>query len=179
MAALDALEKQLDDIFVKKAPFQLPDNARKAIAQYLPWINLFFGLLSIWFAFSLWRWIGWVNDSFSAYNSVLGVYGVKTVEVGPLVYVSLIVMAIVGVLYIMAFLSTKNKNTKKGWNYMFYALLLTAIYGVVTLFTDYGGVSNFISSIIGTIIGLYLLFQIRSQYTGVTAHVDKTPPAAS
>jgi hypothetical protein len=63
----------------------------------------------------------------------------------------------------MAFPATKAR-TKRGWDLMFYALLVNIVYGVIILFSNYGGVGNFIFSLIGSAIGLWLLFQIRGKY---------------
>jgi hypothetical protein len=53
---------------------------------------------------------------------------------------------------------------------MFYALLVNVAYGVVMLFTNYGGIGTLLSTLIGSAIGLYLLFQIRSSYGLHPAH---------
>ncbi len=47
---------------------------------------------------------------------------------------------------------------------MFYAFLVNVIYGIFILFTDYGGLGSLIGAVIGSAIGLYLLFQIRGNY---------------
>jgi hypothetical protein len=59
---------------------------------------------------------------------------------------------------------TKERR-KSGWDLMFYAVLLNTVYGLVLLFTDYGGVGSLIGSLIGTAIGLYFLFQLKPKYT--------------
>ena len=47
---------------------------------------------------------------------------------------------------------------------MFFALLVNLVYGVLVIFTDYGGVGSFIGYLIGSVVGLWLLFQIRDKY---------------
>jgi hypothetical protein len=47
------------------------------------------------------------------------------------------------------------KYKKEGWNYIFYATLLTLISHM--LYFDFGG-------ILGSIISLYIIFQIKNQY---------------
>jgi uncharacterized membrane protein HdeD (DUF308 family) len=72
-------------------------------------------------------------------------------------------MAAMAVVYIVAFPALRARK-KSGWDLLFYAALLNIVYGFVTLFTDYGSVGNLVGTIIGSAIGLYFLFQIRSLY---------------
>jgi len=164
------LEEQLDELLVKKAPFQIPENGRKTIAEWLPWISLILGALTLWSAWVLWEWAHvanvWSNYA-NELSAALG--GGKVVEqrLSVMVWVALAVVAVEGVLFLASFSGTKARK-KSGWNLLFYAALLNIVYGVVTLFTNYNGVSNLIWTVISAVIGLYFLFQIRSQYTGVS-----------
>lgn len=165
MGSLKSLETKLDDVFVKNAP-ALPDGGKKALVQYLPWINLVLGLLSLLAVYNLWHWAHLANKLVDYANSLSAIYGGPAVVTHRLtftVWLSIIVLAVQAVLYIAAFTGLRDKK-KSGWNLIFYALLVNAAYGVVVLFTDYGGVGNLIGSLIGTAIGLYFLFQIRASY---------------
>jgi hypothetical protein len=169
MAAMDQLEEQLNEVFVKKAPFQLPENAKKVIVDILPWLNLIFGVLTLLSAFWLYqaatvvdKWVGWANDVARTYGGT----PVATSHLTLMVWVGIIVLAVEGALWIAAFPGVKDKK-KSGWNILFVALLVNIVYGFVSLFFNvgsYGGVSGFFGYIIGTVIGLYLLFQIRSVF---------------
>ena len=86
------------------------------------------------------------------------------------IWLGVFALAIEAVLYLAAFVPTKNLQ-KFGWDLMFYALIVNLVYGVVVAFTAYGGASSIIGSAIGTAIGLYFLFQIRASY-------NKKPAAA-
>ncbi len=44
MSALNNLETKLNDVFVKNAPFQIPENGRKWIATYA-WVFALIGLV--------------------------------------------------------------------------------------------------------------------------------------
>jgi hypothetical protein len=44
---------------------------------------------------------------------------------------------------------------------MYYATILSLVSGIVSM--------NFVSAIIGAIIGFYILFQVRSHYSGAPA----------
>jgi hypothetical protein len=159
MDRLHSLEARLNDTFVKQAP-SLPREAKKALVQYLPWINLILGLVALFTVYALWRW---AHPALA--NSLIN-YGVGPGTAGRLnfgIWFGLIVLAVEALLYIAAFPGTRDRK-KAGWNLMFYALLVNAVYGVVILFSTYGTIGNLISTLIGSAVGLYLLFQIRSSY---------------
>lgn len=70
MEALKGLETKLNEVFVKNAPFQLPAAAKKWIAEYLPYINLVLGVISLWAAWSLYQWTT-VTNGFVEYANEL------------------------------------------------------------------------------------------------------------
>ena len=168
MSAMDDLEKSLEGVFVKQAP-ALPERGKETLVEWLPWINLVLGILTLWAVYALWHWAHMVNGLVNYLNQVSQTYGVNTgVTVHKLdstVWLGLIVLAVEAVLYIMAFGATRARQ-KRGWNLMFYALLVNLVYGFINIFTNYGGVGNFVGYLIGTVIGLWLLFQIRAKYLG-------------
>lgn len=165
MAALDSLEKTLDNLFVKSAP-ALPENGKKNLVAWLPWINLVLGVFSLLTAYWLWHWAHAVNTLIDYTNAVFGT-NVAVDRMDTTVWLGLAVIVVAGVLYLMAFQPTQ-KRLKSGWNLMFYAMLLQVLYSVVMMFSNYSGSSS-IGTIIGTVIGLWLLFQIRSMYSPARA----------
>ncbi|GAC1501192.1 MAG: hypothetical protein NVS1B10_05250 [Candidatus Saccharimonadales bacterium] len=165
MSAIQSLEKSLDDLFVKKGPV-LPANAKKAILQYLPYINLALGLLTLFVALGLYNAAHYVNRLVDFSNSLSATYGgakIATSHLSFMVYVAIAVLVVQALLYIAAFPATRDRK-KSGWDLMFYALLINVVYGIVAAFTDFGGAGRLISSLIGSTIGGYFLFQIRSGY---------------
>jgi hypothetical protein len=142
MSALQSLEDSLNDIFVEKGP-PLPASGKKALVKYLPWFNLVLGSFTLYSLYAVWHWAG----------SRLG-FGI---------WLGLIVLAVEALLYIAAYPGTRDRK-KAGWDLLFYALLVNIVYGVVILFTTYGSIGNLIGAVIGSAIGLYLLFQIRASY---------------
>lgn len=165
MSALQPLEKSLDDLFVKQAP-ALPAGGKKALVQYLPWINLFLGLIALYTAWVLWHWAHLANNFINYANSLSASFGAPPVATNRMsvgIWLGIIILAVEGLLYVAAFPGTRDRK-KAGWDLMFYALLVNIVYGVVILFTSYGGVGNLFGTVIGSAIGLYLLFQIRSSY---------------
>lgn len=174
MSALGSLEKNLDDFFVRQAP-PLPPNAKKALVHYLPWINLILGILTLYSVYVIWHWAHLASNLINYANSISAVYGGPQITNNRLtigIWLGLIVLAIEAVLYIAAFPATRSRK-KSGWDLMFYAFLVNVAYGVIILFTDYGSISTLIWTIIGSGIGLYLLFQIRGSYSSA-----KRRPAA-
>ena len=168
MSAVDSLEKSLDGVFGSKSPVKLPENGKKAIVQWLPWISVVLGVLTLWGAYALYHWARVANDVVNYVNELSRLYGGSAVtasrwSVG--IWVSLIVVAVEGVIYLAAYPGLKARK-KTGWNLLFYGALLNLVYGIILLFTDYGGVGNFVGYLVGTVIGLWLLFQIRSAYSG-------------
>ncbi|HLB66610.1 MAG TPA: hypothetical protein VJJ78_03400 [Candidatus Saccharimonadales bacterium] len=165
MSAVSSLEKSLGDLF-KSAP-KLPANGKKALVQYLPWINAILGALMLFAAYSLWHWADKVNNAVDYVNELTRAFGGQEVvgdrfSVG--IWIGVVLLVVEAVLYLAAFIPTKARQ-KKGWNLLFYAMLVNIVYAVVVLFTDYGGAGNLIGYLIGAVIGFYLLFQIRDSYS--------------
>ncbi len=162
-------EDKLNDVFVKNAPFQIPENGRKAIVQYLPWISLVLSALVFLSVYWLWTWaheaskiIDWANEISRAYG---GTAAVPTSRLTAGIWIGIAVLAVEGVLYLASFPGLKARK-KQGWNLLFYLAILNIVYGVVITFTDYGGFGNLVGTLVGSLIGLYVLFQIRSHYNG-------------
>jgi len=165
MSALKPLETKLNDLFVKNAP-PLPASGKKALVQYLPWINLVLGLLALYTVYVLWHWAHLANNLINYANSLSAAYGGPAVSGNRLsfgIWLGLIVLTVEALLYIAAFPGTRDRK-KSGWNLMFYALLVNVVYGVIMVFTNYGGIGNLIGTLIGSAVGGYLLFQIRASY---------------
>lgn len=182
MADLNQLEKQLDEVFVKNAPFQLPKDVKDWIVKYLPYINLFFGVMSLWAAWAVYDAARIANGFVEYANELNRAFGtgneISTSRLSLAVWVGVIALVVQGVIWIAAYPGTKARQ-KSGWNLLFLAVGLNAVYGLVSLFTYYGGIGNFLGYIIGTVIGLYFLFQIRSYYNGKVTDTSKAPKASA
>jgi hypothetical protein len=178
--ALGNLETKLNDVFVKSTP-KLPEDAKKTLVRALPVISAVLGVLSLWGAYGLWHWahltenaVRYVNDLCNAY-SVAGCGGATGASRFTIwLWASIILIGVEGVLYLLAFPGLRD-HKKQGWNYLFYGALLNLAYAVVSLFTNYNSVGNFVGALIGSAIGFYLLFQLRSAYTGAKTPSSSTP----
>ena len=170
------VEKQLDDMLVKKAPFQLPENARKGLASAMPWLTLIGGVLMLWAAWGMWQLVTWADNWVGLANSLSAYYGTSyTSPVGssPLLWLSLVVLLAEAVLFFVAFPALRAYR-KSGWNILFWVALVNLVEAVLQAiaYTNFG---SLIMSLLGSLVGLYLLFQIRAYYTGE----KKMAPAAS
>jgi hypothetical protein len=183
MGPIQKLELQLDDLLRKKAPFQLPENARKSIAAAMWWIALILGILQLWAAWALWRAADRVDELVDFANSI-NIYGAAepVSHLGFFFYFSLALLALDGIILIAAYRGLQ-KLKKQGWNLLFYSVLLNLAAGLVMIFSEYGGgVGDFIRSLLFSTVGAYFLFQIREYFTGAksisaAAEAPKAPKA--
>lgn len=143
-SALGQLEDTLELYLVKKAP-ALPENIKELLVKLAPWITLILLIISL--------------------PAVLFLLGVGTVLM-PFAYlggaaygttytISMVVLAVSLVLEALA-IPGLFKRTKSGWNLVFYSSLVSLVSSLIMF--------NVVSGIISALIGLYILFQIRSHY---------------
>jgi len=158
---MQGIEKALDDLF-KKLP-SMPESGRKMIAQASPWIALIVGVISLYLAWQVYQLTTLFNSAYSVFGyaltPALGMYG-------PVLWVSLIILVVQAVLLLVAFPSLRT-GKKSGWNLLLWGALISLVYDVVyNLFSGYINIGQFIFSLLGSAIGLYILFQIRGEFVG-------------
>lgn len=178
-SASNQLETKLNDLFGKSAP-QMPENGRKMLVEWAPWVALVVGILSLVLAFTLWNGARYVSSALDYANSVCSVYGgygcntVATESNLTLwVWLGIAVLLVEGVLYLLAFPGLRAQK-KAGWNYLYWGALVNLVYAVVSLFTSYDPLTHFIGALIGSAIGLWILFQIRGLYMGERSSKNTT-----
>ena len=165
-ALLGNLEDKLAGLF-KAAP-KIPENGRKSIVQWLPWISLIFGVVQLLLTLGLWRAGRRVNEFVSSLNEIARSFGVEssTPQLNVFYWIALVFLAASAVVLLLAYPGLRDRK-KTGWNWLFYGALLNVVYGVFSIFFDSyygGGVSRFIGAVIGTAISFWLLFQVRDHY---------------
>ena len=140
------LEDILDLYLVKKAPFQLPPNVKELIVKFGPYITLVLMILSL-----------------PVILVALGLSAVLLPMVGVAAGATVGITAMISLLFVVASLVLEAialpglfKRSKVGWNFLFYAILLSTVSYLVRL--------DIFSLIVGTLVSLYFLFQIRSYY---------------
>lgn len=167
---MKALENKLDDMLVKNAPYKLPENFKKGLVSAMPWLALLGGILSLLGAWGLYQLVSWASSWMGVANDLsmnYGYYTGYTASFGPLLWLSLALLVVEAVVSFMAFSPLKDKK-KRGWDLMFWLALLNVAYAVVYLIAA-PNIMQFVFSLLGSALGLYLLFQIRSYYGGASA----------
>lgn len=164
---LNTLENSLAKLFATLP--KLPEAAKETIAQIAPWASLISGALSLISAYSLWNWAH-VSGAYVDYaNELSEAFGGATIADERLtlsIWLGMAALLVQAVLLLLAF-KPLQKRLKSGWNLLFYALLVNIVYAIIVIFSDYTG--SVLGPIIGTVLGLWLLFQIRGKYKGAGA----------
>jgi predicted neutral ceramidase superfamily lipid hydrolase len=166
MSAVKKAENQLEQIF-KGLP-QLPEASKESLVKAWPWIALIFGVLQLIVALALWNFVR--NFDSSYLNSVsLYLTGREALSGFDkmVIYFGLLILVVDGIILLMAYPALKTRS-RRGWDLLFLGSLLNVAYAVVALFMRDHGMGTFLSSLVGSAVGFYLLFQVRSKYTRTT-----------
>jgi len=142
----------LEPYFTKQAPFQIPAKWRELIVEWMPWINLIIGILLIPLAL--------VALGLAGFVSVVAMS--VGVTQGPLILISgLVLVASIALLFI-TFPGLRARKLS-AWKLVFWADIVFFVYGILNAFGS-GMIFNIVMQALSTIIGLYILFQIKSHY---------------
>lgn len=132
----------LNFYLVTKAPIQIPDAGREAIVRYGPWflvVVLVITLPAALFVLGL----GAIIAPFAGVNYATG-FGLASI--GLLATFALEIAALPGLF----------ARKMSGWTLLFYGRLVSVVFSLLTL--------NVIAAIVGGLISLYILFQVRPLY---------------
>jgi hypothetical protein len=137
------LDTTLDQYLVKKAP-GLPAKWQEVLVKFLPWITLVVIVLAL--------------------PALLVVLGIGTLVLpfsivsdgGVGLGLAMIVLAATIILEALA-IPGLFKRKMSGWRLLYYSALLNGVHSILTL--NIGGL------LIGTLLSLYLLFQIKHHYS--------------
>lgn len=143
---MDGLIKTLDEYLVKKAP-ALPKNVKDIIVSLAPWLEV------VGAVFTLPAIFGLFGLSAMMYRAPYAGYVAATTGFN---FSFAMLFLLVGFVLMLLAIPGLFKRSKMGWNYVFYSSLINAVYSLITFQLG--------SLIIGTLISLYLLFQVRSYY---------------
>lgn len=168
------LEEKLDELLVKKAPFQLPVSSKEGLVKAMPWLTLVGGILMLLIALMVWQWLGSLtSDVINVANQLNSYYGLDYTPISgmqPFLWLSLILIIVEAVMFFMAYPALKARQ-KRGWKLLFWVSLLNTAEAILQAigYTNFG---TLILALLGSVVGLYLLFQIRSYYTGESKPVS-------
>ncbi len=146
----------LEPYFTKNAPRQIPEEWRKNLVNWIPWINLILGIIFLPAALALLGLAGLV----SVVATAVGWNG------SPLVILSGLILLVSIGLMIFTFPGMRARRLST-WKVLFWAYIVYFIYQVVNVIGN--GLSampifNLLWSAIGLALGLYVLFQIKHYY---------------
>jgi hypothetical protein len=132
----------LDFYLVKKAPFQIPEGGREWIVKFGPWITVVLLILTLPILLVA-LGIGAVLSPFGGVSHVAG-FGVMTIVI--IIELGLMIAALPGLF----------ARKMAGWTLLFYSQLVSIVYNVLT--------GNVVGGLLIGLIGLYILFQVRTKY---------------
>lgn len=138
MAQQAVLEPELAPIFTDKAPFQLPEEFKEGFAKYIPYVAVVLLPLSV-LAILFGGGVAILSGFFLNIRASL----------------SLLIMVaslVVGLLAIPGLF----KRTRESWTKMYIAELLYILSAIVSF--------DIVGILISFVLGLFLLFQVRSKY---------------
>lgn len=130
---------------VKKAPFQLPERLKTIIVKYWPYVSAVSLILSIPPLLAL---LG-----ISAFLSPIALFSGVRFGYGHTIAVTTSILTLI--LSAISIPKLLNKSLI-GWRYAWYIVFINALASLLTL--------QLFSMIIGLVISLYFLYQIKSYY---------------
>ncbi len=166
MDSVRKLEKSLVD-FYKQWP-HLPSEVTKFLSDFawiLALIGVIIGVLGV---------ISVLSVTLLGSAILVGMGGAAGAVVGgaitATVIISLLFSIVILYLEAIAVKPLKNKQ-KRGWDYIFYALLVSVASAVVSLIFGLNFV-GLIFSLIWAVIGGYFLFEVRDQFAASARHTE-------
>ncbi len=149
------LEKYGDEYLINKAPFQIPDSVREFLVKFGPYAMIVFMILWLLAYLNLYG----TYANLSQYSMMYGYGGMMGTGVGnfwtPTIVISIIASLVAFVIQIKA-LPGLLARKKEGWEYMTYASLVWLIPNVLNV--------QIIGLVIGFVISMYILFQLKYMY---------------
>lgn len=132
----------LDTYLVRRAPVQIPDGGKELIVKFGPWITVVMLILTLPLLLVA-LGIGAVLSPFAGATAAAG-FSITSIFV--IVQIALMVMALPGLF----------ARRMSGWTLLFYEQLVSFVHSLL--------MGSIVSGIIGVVIGMYILFQVREKY---------------
>lgn len=132
----------LDFYLVKKAPFQIPDNAKEWLVQYGPWITVVLMVLML----PAVLFVLGVGTALVPFGGVGYATGFGYLAIGLIVELGLTAASLPGLF----------ARRMAGWKLLFYARAVGLVASLLA--------GNIVSALVGGLISFYILFQVRPLY---------------
>lgn len=133
----------LDFYLVQKAPFQLPPNAKEWIVKYGPWITVVLLVLAL----PPLLFVLGIGAAIMPFGGVGYATGFGFAMIALVVELGLMIAALPGLF----------ARKMSGWQLLFYAQLASFVFSVLS--------GSIIGALVGGLISMYILFQVRPLYT--------------
>lgn len=162
MESLHKLEDMVEG-WLKPVP-HLPETWRKWLANNAWWLTLIGVILSIFAIIALFGAL----SLFTATTSIYGAYAAEVIAEThtamwtTAIWISLALMVVITVIEALA-ISPLKKMSKKGWDYMFLALVISVVSSLITAVLNVN-IGSLLSAVISAAIGSYILFELRSHF---------------
>lgn len=140
------LESLLEQYLVQKAP-ALPTNIKELIVNFAPWLMIIAIVLALPAIFAL-LGLGWFYAPF-AWGSRIAAQVSFTYTLAILFLAVTLIMRILALPGLFA-------RSRSGWKLVYYSVLINAVYSLLSY--------QIVSCLIGTLLGLYFVFQVKSYY---------------
>ncbi len=143
--SMDALEAFFDTYLHKKVPFHLPPHVKELIVKFSPYISLILALIALPI----------VLAAFGLGLAMTPVFILASASLGMMYYIQVALTGVALVMEIIAFPSLQKRHLS-GWKLMYYAALLQAVGNLLAM--------NLVGLVLGLVISMYFLFQVREYY---------------
>lgn len=140
--SFDGYIDQVGEMFSKLPA--MPKGGREFFVMILPWFALIFGILGVLGAISSF-------GLFSYFSPYMYLGGADAVGRGM---ITVVLSVVSSVLLLMAF-SGLNKRKERGWKFIYFSEVVALVSNLV-MFSVFG--------VLLTLVGFYILYQVRSYY---------------
>lgn len=151
----------------------LPSESKRGLSLVWPWLALGAGVMQILTALWLYQWASVVNDYINWVNSTpqLANANLVTDRFSLWVWIAIAVLVIDALILLIAFPRLRKKQ-KSGWDLLLLAAVINLVYGFISVFIDGRGmISGLLGALVGSLLGIYLLFQVREFYGGKPVNI--------
>ena len=151
---ISQFEAFLEEYLVKKAPFAIPAGGKEFIVKVAPYLVII-GAVIAGIGILLGLGLSVLALPFAAIGYATG-HGF-----GIIFIISLLISIVALVMEIIA-IPGLFKRTKSAWRLVFYASIVSLIGSIFSISMNYG--NGIVGTIIGLVIGWYILFQVKDMY---------------